>query len=62
MIHAYRLQMNCGCCNVVVIHGLSEWHEVQPSASDDACVLLSLSKLVRKHGPMAQIEDESPKI
>ena len=54
--------MNCGWYNVVVIHELSKCHKSQPSASDDACVLLPSSNLVRKHGLMAQNEAEGPKI
>ena len=52
--------MNCGWYNVVVIHELSKCHKSQPGASDDACVLLPSSNLVRKHGLMAQNEAEGP--
>ena len=54
--------MNFGWYNVVVIHELSKCHKSQPSASDDACVLLPSSNLVSKHGLMAQNEAEGPKI
>ena len=54
--------MNCGWYDVVVIHELSKCHKSQPGASDDACVLLPSSNLVRKHGLMAQNEAEGPKI
>ena len=44
--------------NKEIIHDQSEWHEVQPSASNEVSVLLLLSNLGRKHILMARSKAE----
>ena len=46
--------------NVLIINKQSKWHKAQPSATDDAIVLLLFSNLGRKHILMAQSEAEGP--
>ena len=43
-----------------MMHKQSKWHEVQPSASDEASALLLLSNLGRKHILMARSKAEGP--
>ena len=47
--------------NIVITHEQSEWHNVQPSTSDEVSVLLLLSNLGRKHILMARNEAKGPK-
>ena len=48
--------------NVVIMHDHSEWHEVQPSASNETSVLLLLPNLGRNHILMARNEADGPNL